>query len=62
LLKDESISQYKLKRSTLVTELIQFSNTLKDDEEKPSILEKLKDLLKSQTPIRDEVGQVESGL
>jgi hypothetical protein len=61
-LKDESISQYKLKPSALVTELIQFSNTFKDDEDEPSILEKLKDLLKSQTPTRDEVEQVESEL
>jgi hypothetical protein len=54
-LKDESISQYKLKPSALVTELIQFSNTFKDDEDEPSILE-------SQTPTRDEVEQVESEL
>jgi hypothetical protein len=39
---DESISQYKLKGSGLVTELVKFANEFKDDEDDPSLLERIK--------------------
>lgn len=39
---DESISQYKMKSSTLINELVNFANEFKDEEDDPSLLERIK--------------------
>lgn len=39
---DESISQYKMKSSALISELVAFASEFKDEEEDPSLLEKIK--------------------
>jgi len=54
-IKEESISEYKLKPSALVDELITFATNFKDDEEEPSLLEKLAAILKSRTAPKDSV-------
>lgn len=54
-IKEESISEYKLKPSALVEELTTFASNFKDDEEEPSLLEKLAAILKSRTAPKDSV-------
>ena len=39
---EETISQYKLKSQALINELVKFASEFKDEEEDPSLLEKIK--------------------
>ena len=39
---DETISQYKLKSQALISELVKFASEFKEDEDDPSILDKVK--------------------
>lgn len=41
-IKEETISQYKLQASSLIKELVQFANEFKDDDDEPSLIEKIK--------------------
>lgn len=53
-IREENISEYKPKGSALIKELVSFSQEFKDDDEDPSILERLKSCLQS-----NEVDQME---
>lgn len=41
-ISEENISQYKPKAGSLIKELVAFANEFKDEEDDPSILEKIK--------------------
>ena len=58
-LTEETISEYKLKPTTLITELISFAKTFKDDDDDPSVLERLRHALQAKDMFRDDVESVE---
>lgn len=41
-IKEETISQYKLNASSLIKELVQFAHEFKDEDDEPSLIEKIK--------------------
>ena len=58
-LKDETISEFKLKPTTMINELIAFSQNFKDDEDDANIIEKLSVVLKSKTVSEDDIAVIE---
>lgn len=62
-ISDETISQYKLKSHTLIGELVKFASEFKEEDDEPSVLDKIKAaaedfLLKDTAAIDDEVERV----
>jgi hypothetical protein len=60
--QDETISEYKVKGDLLLKELVTFAKEFKDDDEHPSILDKMKDLLKKDKVEITEMEQVDKEL
>lgn len=55
-IKEDNISEYKLKGKALIQELITFAKTFnEEDEEKPNILEQMRSILLNKNEVDDRV-------
>ena len=57
---EETISQYKLKSSLLINELVSFAQDFKDDEDEPNILQKIKTASQDYLLKPSQIAEIES--